>query len=286
MTESGFGPGDWFRHSDVHIFLVAPGWILGSSALLGRTVAWPFLLLASLGAFLVYRVDRLLVYSPEDALNAYERVRFTARFRVGLVAIAVFMTIAAVWAAFHLELEWIEVCLVVGLMGLVYPLRIFPGGKRPKDVPWFKTLLIAGCWVGGGVLLPALMPGQGKPVDWTLLVFIGIYRLLFVLPNLLVADWLDRVGDARASVTGLVKWIPGEYVDLCITVSSWLEIMLLLFMHSYGISGMLLALEGALCLGMANHAKAMRKKDRGDVTLLDLWVASPIMTWLLCIANT
>ena len=234
----------------------------------------------------MYRVDRLLVLSPEDAFNAYERVRFTARFRVGLVAITVLMTFAAAWAAFHPELDWIEFCLVVGLMGLVYPLRILPGGKRPKDVPWFKTLLIAGCWVGGGVFLPALMPGQGKPVDGTLLVFIGIYRLLFVLPNLLVADWLDRVGDARVNVTRLVKWIPGEFVDHCIIVSSGLEIMLLLIIHSHGISGMLLALEGALCLGMANHAKAMRKKDLGDVTLLDLWVASPIMTWLLWVANT
>jgi hypothetical protein len=277
----GFKPGDWFRHSDVHIPLVALGWILGGSALLGRTVAWPYLLLASVGAFLVYRVDRLLIPSPEDRVNAADRVDFTSRYRALLVVVALLMTIAAAWAAFHLELAWMEVSALVGLMGLVYPLRVLPGGRRPKDIPWLKTLLIAGCWVSGGVLLPALMPTRGEPVDVFALALVGIYRTLFVLPNLWVADWQDREGDACFDVIGWAGQL-SEADLICWIKSAWcLAIGLLFSMAAFGLPSQLLILESVLVTGSTRHAISVCRKGTGGMAILDLWIGSPLITWLL-----
>ena len=277
IGSSGLRLGDWWRHSDVHILLVAAGWILGSSALLNRTVAWPFLLLACVGAFLVYRVDRLFVHSPEDVVNANERVGFTVQYRVVLVAIAVVMTFAAAWAAFHLELAWMEVSLAVGMLGLVYPLRILPGGRRPKDILWLKTLLIAGCWVGGGVLLPALMPGQGEPVDVAALALVGIYRTLFVLPNLWVADWLDRVGDSEAGVLG---W-GGNVQEGWLAAVLCAGVIVVVVMGFARIQPELLVIDGLAFVGMVLHAWRIRRQGQGSMTLLDLWVAFPFVTWIL-----
>jgi hypothetical protein len=272
----GFKPGDWFRHSDVHIPLVALGWILGGSALLGRTVAWPYLLLASVGAFLVYRVDRLLIPSPEDRVNAADRVDFTSRYRALLVVVALLMTIAAAWAAFHLELAWMEVSALVGLMGLVYPLRVLPGGRRPKDIPWLKTLLIAGCWVGGGVLLPALLPSGHETVDGVQLALVGGYRVLYVLPNLWLADWKDREGDAKAGTAG---W-GGNVREGWMVVVLAAGIAMLVVMGFARIHPVLLVAEGVLFSGMIRSAWKMRKTGHGSITMLDLWVAAPILTWV------
>lgn len=244
---------------------------------MGRTVSWPFLLLACVGAFLVYRVDRLFVSSPEDAVNAADRVGFTTRYRVILVSLAVAMTLAAAWAAFHLELAWMEVSFAVGLLGLVYPLRILPGGRRPKDIPWLKTTLIAGCWVGGGVLLPAVMPGNGPAVGGLELALLGVYRILFVLPNLWLADWLDRAGDAGSGVPGwggnlTERWLMGVLAG---------GVLLLAGMGFARFQPGLLIIDGALFLGMLGYAWRMRRTGKGSITALDLWVGAPMLTWVI-----
>ena len=275
----GFKPGAWFRHSDVHILLVSLGWILGSSALVGRTVAWPFLMLACVGSFLVYRVDRLFVHSPEDVVNANERVGFTVQYRVVLVAIAVVMTFAAAWAAFHLELAWMEVSLAVGMLGLVYPLRILPGGRRPKDIPWLKTLLIAGCWVGGGVVLPAVMPNQGPSVRFEALLTLVVYRTLNIIPNLLIADWVDRVGDP---VTGWGGKVSAAVLQRLILAIILLQGVFVGIMIAQGFLKALLVVDALIFICMACNGLLMIKKGQGKVLQLDLWICLTAVNWMFC----
>ena len=278
IGSSGLRPGDWWRHSDVHILMVAAGWILGSSALLNRTVAWPFLLLASVGAFLVYRVDRLLVVSREDAINAQERVDFTRKYRVVLLGIAVIMTGAAAWAAFHLELAWMEVSLAVGMLGLVYPLRILPGGRRPKDIPGLKTLLIAGCWVGGGVVLPAVMPNQGPWVRFEVLLTLVVYRTLNIMPNLLIADWVDRAGDP---VTGWGGKVSAAVLQRLIVATILLQGVLVGIMIAQGFLKALLIVDALIFICMACNGLLMIKRGQGNVLQLDLWISLTAVTWIL-----
>ena len=74
---------------------------------------------------------------------------------------------------------------------------MLPGRRRLKTIWWLKPLAIAGAWAVGGVVVPAVEAGRGAvPV----VVGIAVYRLLLILPNVLLADWLDRAGDARAGL--------------------------------------------------------------------------------------
>jgi 4-hydroxybenzoate polyprenyltransferase len=94
--------------------------------------------------------------------------------------------------------------LVTGALGAVAGLHVlFPGreGRSLRGVP--KPIAIAGAWAVGGALLPLVE--AGRPVGVGAVLFCG-YRGLFVLPNLLLADWADRAGDAAA---GLAPWAAG-----------------------------------------------------------------------------
>lgn len=90
-----------------------------------------------------------------------------------------------------------------GLLAVLSGLYMIPPGKhrtRLKKVWYLKPLVISGAWAVGGVLLPVL------EAEWPITVpVIGLigYRLLFVLPNTLLAAWPDRQGDTRAGLRAI-----------------------------------------------------------------------------------
>lgn len=293
---------DWLVFSDVHILVVASGWMLGNSALFSYELPRSFLVLASVGAFLVYRFDRLLIDSPEDAVNAPGRVSFSIRYRWALLALAAGTTILAVLLALTMNVLWLELVCVVGALGLVYPLRILPGGVRPKDVPWLKTALIAVCWVGGGVVLPFMLFGNS---DWpsrqvfsrggVSVLLITVYRVAYILPNLLTADWLDRVGDAASNVGNLVDgWtvkrirraltgavVVGTMAALGLVLSGWS--VLHIGTDLIGLLGLAFVSNRKVNAG-SKHPHLIVQHHSTAMTMLDLWVAWPVVVWILFVA--
>jgi 4-hydroxybenzoate polyprenyltransferase len=63
-----------------------------------------------------------------------------------------------------------------------------------------KPIAVAGTWAVGAVHLPVLEAGSSLSVSALALTW---YRFLFILPNVMLADWGDRAGDVAA---GLRPW--------------------------------------------------------------------------------
>ncbi len=276
---------DWLVFSDVHILVVAAGWILGNSALFAFRLPESFLALACVGAFLVYRLDRLLLVSPEDTLNAPGRVDFSIRYRWALLAVALVVTLVSAYLALTMQVLWLEVAILVGTLGMIYPLRILPGGRRPKDIAWLKTTLIVACWVGGGVVLPLVLFGGTEEIGF--FVVAAAYRTVWILPNLLVADWLDREGD-RSSGSGnlVVTWSIGK-VRLVLMTSALGVLLLAIAMSAMGVPIALMVFDvgGFVLLAFFSWRVILLSGGQGKVyggmVWLDLLVAWPILVWLL-----
>jgi 4-hydroxybenzoate polyprenyltransferase len=84
-----------------------------------------------------------------------------------------------------------------------YALPLFRGredrpARRLKDIGAAKPFAVAGAWAGASVLLPALESGLPLGAATPLLSLLVGYRMLFVLPNLLLADAAALAGDRAA----------------------------------------------------------------------------------------
>ena len=174
--------------------------LLGTYALLGLTPSIPLLLTGFCGVALVYGMDRGVVAAPEDAINHPSRRRWVRAHRWWLWGEGLVLLVAGA-ASFSLLTR--ETMLWAGGGILLAGLHLLPAGRRGrllKALGLGKPLVVAGAWALGATVLPVIEAGQ--PIT-TEIVGLAGYRWVFILPNVLLADWGDREGDAA---TGLRPW--------------------------------------------------------------------------------
>ncbi len=189
-------------HSNVVVGGVAFCFMVGNYALLETAPSLPLLILATCGTMLVYLMDRVWMASPEDGINRPERLAYVEGHRGLLLTETLLVAGGGIAASFHLRPATLLVGAGLGLLGLLYTVPVFPGGRRVKSVPILKPLVIGLAWAVGGVWLPVIEAG-GTLDGWVLLL--TGYRLLFIFPNLLMADIPDRQGDRVFGVENIAR---------------------------------------------------------------------------------
>jgi 4-hydroxybenzoate polyprenyltransferase len=180
---------------------VAVALMLGTYGLFGVPVDVPLVVAGFCGTTLTYLLDRAWADTPEDRVNRPGRVAWVRSHSRWLTAEAGLLV--AVGGAMGLYLSPTTLVWVAALGG-VAGLHVVRRGRSRwalGRVP--KPVVLAGAWTAGGALLPLV--DAGRPLSGEILLFCG-YRGFFILPNLLLADWADRVGDAAA---GRTPWATG-----------------------------------------------------------------------------
>ena len=266
-------------HDPMPVGGIAVALVLGTSALLEVPVSGAVLAAGFSGTALVYGVDRVLTTSPEDAINRPDRRR---------------------WVRAHRNRLWIEMGLLLGVVGVSLPflrpgallvsaglalvvgLHLLPGdrwGRPLQKIPLLKPVAVAGAWAVGSTLVPLLDGGETMRFG----VFaLGGYRMLFILPNVLLADWADREGDAAV---GLAVWTPGESLYALRLTSTVLLtggiVGAVVAVHSYGAPAVLLVDVLGL-IAMLGATWGLRPWDSpAQAFMLDLIVAWPLVPWLV-----
>lgn len=175
--------------------------LLGTYGLFGLDVDLPLLVAGFCGTALAYLVDRAWMPAPEDRINRPGRVAWVQSHAGWLAAETV--VLVALGGAMVPYLHEATLAWTVALGGIagVHVLHRSQEGASLLGIP--KPVAIAGAWAAGAALLPLVE--AGRPIGVGGLLFFG-YRGLFILPNLLLADWADRAGDAAV---GLAPWASG-----------------------------------------------------------------------------
>lgn len=196
-------------YSNLLVGFVAVGFMLGTFALLDIRIYVPLLVMAFCGTFLVYQIDRALFFSPEDHINQPARLAWarTHRSYVRLSTAAAALLAAAMLPLVRPLVRW--AALVYALVGLIYAVPLGSERLRLKAVHLGKPILIALGWSLGGVLLPAFQAGVELTPALALLI---LYRFGFVLPNPLLADWMDRTGDVKFGIYTPAAYLQGRYL--------------------------------------------------------------------------
>ena len=188
------------NYDSLPVGAVAVALILGTGALLDVTVSILLLGAAFCGVALIYLLDRTLSPSPEDQTNQPARVEWARRHRTWIWTEGVLLTIGAALSLPLLQAKTISIAVLLGGVGALHVGTGLSGAGNSMAMRLLKPLAVAGTWAVGAVLLPVLEAGSS--LSLSVLALAG-YRFLFILPNVVLADWGDRVGDAAA---GLRPW--------------------------------------------------------------------------------
>ncbi len=184
-------------YSNVHVGGVAVALLLGNYALLGIPPDGPLLLLAFAGAVLIYQVDRTAYASPEDSENEPDRGTWLTRHRTIVRGSMIVAALILITLASFVRFSTLAVGGGLGLLGLLYAAPILPGRRSLKGIWYVKPVLIVGAWAVGSAVLPVLETGCNIEFGtWAL----AVYRALYILPNVLIADWHDRHGDRQSGL--------------------------------------------------------------------------------------
>jgi hypothetical protein len=188
-------------HDPAPVGGVAVALLAGTYGLFGLSPDLPLLVAGFCGTTLLYAADRVWTETPEDRVNRPERVAWVQTHTRWLAVESA--VLVALGGAMLPLLEW-RTLVGTGILGGVAGLHLLPrGAVGPVLTGLPKPIVIAGTWAAGGALLPLVE--AGVPIGRGALLFFAD-RWLFILPNLLLADWGDRAGDAEA---GLAPWATG-----------------------------------------------------------------------------
>jgi len=213
-------------YANVPVVFIAAGFLVGTYALLDVSPSLPLLVLASAGAFLIYQVDRAFFPAPEDALNQPDRLDWVGRHRGWVWGASLTAGVVALVMIPLLKSGTLVLGVLLGLIGLLYVGPFFPHRRRLKAFGSWKPWVIGLAWVVGGVILPVVEAGgavSGK------VVALAVYRMLFLIPNVLLSDWPDRKGDALIGIRTPATWLPLQRLQQIAALSAMAALVGALF---------------------------------------------------------
>ncbi len=267
------------KYSNLHILLVAFGLIAGTYVLIRIPLSLPLLFAGCSGAFLVYQLDRCWMIGVEDKANQPERIAWLRQHQGYVFSSCIFFAVTGGIAALFLSVNTLLFSMLLAGVGVLYLLPVLPGGILPKSIWYLKPIVISGAWAVGSVLFPAVEAGAPLTRWIALLIF---YRLFFILPNILLTDWLDRAGDRVAGHTSIAMLLPEQQLrmlagiaalialTLGISMGYWMEWPASFYIDLGGPISMML-----ICMIPLRQSRLLYG------LILDIVVAWPVMTVLV-----
>ena len=201
---------------------IALGMLLSCATVLGLTLPYALCSAAMSGAWIVYLLDRGLRCSPEDRRNHEERADWYQRVRFLPPGLAGLSLIVLGWSLLSVDPDTRLRLVFYIPLGASYVLPLLPGRRRIKDVPFLKTPVILLGWCGVCLLIP-----EGEK-HASILLWI-LYRCLYLLPNLLCADWIDREGDRKEGLRTLAQCLSRTQLRRVCSISLLLAMLIALY---------------------------------------------------------
>ena len=172
---------------NLHVGLIAWGFLLSAARWRGVETAPALQFLVFCAAVAVYGLDRTGGFSPEDRINSPDRCAWLERHARLQRGVIVLTLLGVLFALTQVPAHTRLAAGGYALFAAAYARPLLPGRRRLQDIPALKLP----CVVLGWALLPALDPELFHP-EWML------YRMGWLLPNVLWSEWLDHPGDRQA----------------------------------------------------------------------------------------
>lgn len=273
-------------HSGWHVGIVASALILSVARFLDVPVSEMLLIASAFGAFLVYAGDRIWADSQADRTNAPERWVWWQHSRTRSGLIMALAGSGALYAGLHLPGRVLLAGIVFGATGLWYglPESIVGRWQLKRLAGRGRGALIALVW---GIGVVAMVAISAPRPQWAVLALLAAYRALWLVPDVVAAEYADRPGDALSGLPGMTfGWSVHRLRQFC-----WLMLVptgavgAVLWCYVSGMSdGWMAAWIAADMAGMVASCVVIQRTESVDasrVFVLDLMAAWPVIPALL-----
>ncbi len=237
--------------------------------------------MAASGALLVYHADRAFFKAEEDLTNSLDRLLWYKNHKFYVWASTIIAVLGVAWSSIHVSGSILRVGMFIGLGGVLYSAPIPFISWRIKDIQFVKTALIVACWVAGGVVLPILdvLPTHE-------IVLLAVYKCLYIFPNVLLAEWVDRTGDAHKGVLSMGARMNLTLIRVLSVVFFLVSIFLLWNWGTFAQRVDVLIVDVIGMLGMLVMILYTKTWTSEQIITVDLWVGFGLVTWLFSILTS
>jgi 4-hydroxybenzoate polyprenyltransferase len=166
----------------------------------------PVLVFIFCGTFILYNIHKPITYwlKKEFALNP--RFQNVKRFEGPLSILTVFATLTCFNCFFLFKQSGQQAVMVSGALSLAYVLPFFKG-KRLRDFPFLKIILISVVWAYVCVVLPVATVGRGWGLPESLMF---LEKAFFIFAITIPFDIRDMTWDAATGVKTIPLSIGAE----------------------------------------------------------------------------
>lgn len=189
----------FITYSSLYLSLAGGSMVFISCSLQDLAFSPAAALIVMLGTYCIYNLNRK-TDEAEDMVNHHERYSFTKKYGLFLYYSSIAGYIAAIGLGLFYGPEAVFLTLFPLLAGIFYSIPIFPkkfGFSRIKEVPVFKSLIVAVSWAVPPAFLPVYLASM-NPCFQTYIT--TLYFFILVFTSTVVFDVRDMVGDAASGV--------------------------------------------------------------------------------------
>lgn len=186
--------------SNIWVAAGAAAMVHCSELLMGLPIggyAAPFLFFATV---FTYNFQRVFRSKGADIISHSARHLWLARNQRWLKLLVALTLPIVGWCAWQLELRALLFLVPFVLVSVFYSIKVLPGRRGFRDLPYVKVLLISITWVATTVLLP-FWDATSTVVDRSILVHLAFERGLFILAITIPFDIRDMHRDHESKRT-------------------------------------------------------------------------------------
>ena len=229
----------------------------------------------------MYHADRAFFKAEEDLTNSIDRLLWYKNHNAYVWVSTIIAVIGVALGSTYVSGSVLRVGMLIGLGGILYSAPIPFTSWRIKDIQFLKTVLIIACWVAGGVVLPIL---DVVPVNE--IVLRAVYKCLYIFPNVLLAEWVDRAGDADRGALSMGARMNLTLIRVISVAFFLVSIFLLWNWGSFAQRVDVLIIDVIGMLGMLVMILFNKTWTSEQIITVDLWVGFGLVTWLFQILTS
>lgn len=234
---------NFYLYSSIHISLGAVALVFSIAIISKQNISANYYGFVFCSTLFIYGLHRIIGIQKTYSLNRKGRYNIVKQYKSHIQLYTLLGGLGSVFLFFSLDRFVQFLCIVPGIISLLYTLPVFGQGKRLRDLHYIKIFLIAAVWAVSTAFIPA------RIVDTSLLIStcMTIERFCFFMAITIPFDIRDMTIDMQINVKTIVHQLGKQRSIHLALFFLLLSISSVYYLHELGV----MPISHVLALGLS-----------------------------------